>query len=432
MPRILPTGLSLFKPFAMAISPETQSAEVFFYGEVVKKRPKDDNGKPSEDAYIVESEVLEALDAIAASGAKSLFMRLNSVGGECFSAITIFNRLIELKRTGCFITAQPDGVSMSAAFFIMQAADVIRVFDSSLLMMHMSSVCVLGYYNSLELSKVSGQLDGCDTAMVSAIKRKTGKGEREIVQDLQAETYMTGSEAVERGYADELVEDEDAMPVAASANRDIIFAYGREIKLPKGYKLPEGLDVELIDQSAVDALFGGGDSPLNTVTTSDTEDKTNTQPVITGANTKGGKKMATTLAELRSENNALAEQLMTEARAEVATESAAAVETARNEERARIQQIDSIAAQFSAETVDAAKYTQPCTAQEMAFRAAQAAAKKGGAFLSDMDEDAKGSGASGVGAIPPPDDDAGGDGLEDVKAIAKATVEEFRKMKEGK
>lgn len=81
--------------------------------------------------------------------------------------------------------------------------------------------------------------------------------------------------------------------------------------------------------------------------------------------------MITTLEELRAKNPELADALMTEARAEVAAESERNQNAAVLNERTRLFNIDSIAALYDDDTVRDAKYTNPCTAQEMALRAAQ-------------------------------------------------------------
>lgn len=73
-------------------------------------------------------------------------------------------------------------------------------------------------------------------------------------------------------------------------------------------------------------------------------------------------------------------------------------------ERQRLQEIDALAGLFDAETVNAAKYgDKACSAQEMVYRAAQAAAKQGKKFLADLEADTGDSGAAGVGAaVEPP------------------------------
>ena len=123
--------------------------------------------------------------------------------------------------------------------------------------------------------------------------------------------------------------------------------------------------------------------------------------------------MAKNLEELRAENPELAEALMAEAKAAVSASAgsgtpapqagADAVSAAVQAEQKRIQEIDAVASLYDAETVKAAKYGEnACTAQEMTYRAAQAAAQKGKKFLSDLDDDTKASGAQGVPAAGDP------------------------------
>jgi len=394
-------GASIVKPYAIAIAPDNSSAEIDMYGEVVKERPKDDEGNSVEGNYIVETEFLESLRAVAASGAKYIFLRLNSVGGSCFSAIVIYNKLMEMKAD---ITARVDGVSMSAAFFIMQAANTIEVFSSSLLMLHTASMCVMGYYNAMDLNKQIGLLDGCDGAMINAIVQKTGKSKREVTEALQVETYMTGAEAVERGYADKLVEDEEEMmPIVASADRHTVYAAGREINLPFGYALPDGLDVKTIE--ALDL-----DIPKQTNTAKADLD-TNKKPAAPGKNEGGSLTMAKSLEELKTENPDLAEQLMAEARA-TATDSAPAVKAAADAERDRIKKIDEIAPSIAdKDLILEAKYgdakgENTCTAEELAFRAMKKQAALGGQFMTNLKQDTQDSNAQDVpaGSGQEPDD----------------------------
>jgi len=104
--------------------------------------------------------------------------------------------------------------------------------------------------------------------------------------------------------------------------------------------------------------------------------------------------MARNLEELRDENPQLAESLMAEAREAAAVEATQAAAA----ERLRLQEIDSIASVYDDAIVTEAKYgTSPCTAQELAFRAAQKAALSGKAFLQDLAQDGQ---ASNVGQVP--------------------------------
>ena len=112
--------------------------------------------------------------------------------------------------------------------------------------------------------------------------------------------------------------------------------------------------------------------------------------------------MAKTLEQLRAENPELAEQIMAEARAAVSADAGAQAAAA---ERQRLEDIDAVAGVFDAELVREAKYGEaPCTAQELAYRAAVKAASQGKSFLAGLMADAASSGAAGVGAVPPPSD----------------------------
>lgn len=128
--------------------------------------------------------------------------------------------------------------------------------------------------------------------------------------------------------------------------------------------------------------------------------------------------MAKNLEELQAENPELAGQLLAEAKAAVSASgapatpagppAAPAAQDPVKAERQRIQEIDALAGLYDAETIQAAKYGEnACTAQEMAYRAAQKAAQQGRKFLDDLEDDAKASGAQHVPAVgdpgaPPP------------------------------
>ena len=106
-----------------------------------------------------------------------------------------------------------------------------------------------------------------------------------------------------------------------------------------------------------------------------------------------------TLEELRQSDPEAAAALLAEAQASVSHEEAVQAE------RQRIAEIDAIASLFDADTVNAAKYTQPCTAKEMCYRAAQESAKQGRAFMANLMADNDESGADEVKPAPAPEEE---------------------------
>jgi hypothetical protein len=136
-----------------------------------------------------------------------------------------------------------------------------------------------------------------------------------------------------------------------------------------------------------------------------------------------------TFEEFRKENPEAAEAAIAEAQASVShTE---AEEAARTSERARCQEIDALRGVFDDATIQAAKYGEnPCTAQEMAFRAAQEMAKQGRTFLNQMQADYKESGADGVVSAPASEEDDKPMTEADRKAAGAAMAKKLAGKKE--
>ena len=397
------------KFYALA-STDGENAEIQMYGDVVEKWPTDWwTGEKLEGNYIAQDEFLKDLAAV--EGCKSVTIRLNSYGGDAVVGIVIHNRLREIAANGTHLTCIVDGVAMSAGSVIMCACDTVKVNPSSLVMIHKGWSFLFGRYNADELRKSAEAMDAYDNAMVSIYKRKSSMNDTVISHMMSDETYMTGKEAVEKGFADEVIEDSAQVQIAASANGRTLFVGGRAIHLCPGMTLPKNIPTVTPDAQAPAAIEAN-------------------QPVVTGGE-KGGNSM--TKEELRAQYPELVAEVEADARAVVDT-NAAVTEAVQAEER-RMQEIDEVSALFSDELVKEAKYgDKKCTAQELTYRAAQAAAKQGHSFLANLDEDAKDSGADGVGAAP--GKDAGEDGKKDddspeaVEAEAKAAVAAFMKRKE--
>ena len=361
--------INIKRAFYALASVSEDAAELTLYGDVIESRPIDWwTDEPVEGNYIVQDEFLDDLEEI--KGCRSLTIRMNSLGGDAGVALTIHNRLRELARDGMDITCVVDGVAMSAGSLIMCAADTVQVNPASLIMIHNAWTYIWGGYNSGDLREVADSLDAWDKAQAAIYMRKTGMEESEILGMMAETTYMTGREAVDRGFADEMLDTEET-PVAASADRRFLMVHGRKMHVAPGMNLPENIPTVAPDAEA---------TPAPVVN--------NNLPEPTG---EGGNPM--TLEELRQEHP----ELVSEIEASVSHDSAVAAE------RQRLNEIDQIAGLFSDELVAEAKYGEhPCTAQELSYRAAQQAAQQGHAFLTNLEADANASGSAAVGAVNPP------------------------------
>lgn len=372
--------------YDMAVTESGETGEIRLYGNVSDKRPVDlQTGEKDSGDYIIQSEFIEDLEKIG--NPKTLNIYLSSLGGMVSVALVIHNKLRELAKQGTDICCTVDGVAMSAGSVIMSAADNVKVYPSSLVMIHKSSMLVCDHMNADALKKAAETLSAYDKAIAAVYKRKTGKSDDELLQMMSAETYMTGAEAVEKGFADELLSEESKTQICASADKSAIIVNGHTLSLC-GAKCPENIPV--VDNAVSKAV-------VNATDFIDTAKKTKEANVMADTKTPAAEQGQAGTNEQRINAAVLAE-------------------------RERLSKIDAIAAQFSAEIVAEAKYTKPCTAEELAYRAALINAQKGADYLAAAESDAQSSGANEVVAAAAPDDKTE-NMMTDAELLAKAKAD---------
>ena len=382
-------------------------AEIRLYGEIVRTRPVDWwTGEPIAGDFIMLDEFLADLNTIA--GAKTILIRIDSIGGDSEVSIVIHNRLRELPAKK---TARIDGVAMSGGALITCAASTVQVNPASQFMIHKCWTYVWGIYNADELRETADQLDPTDKSQVAILKEKTGKTEEELLSMLSKTTTLVGQEIIDSGFADELLEAAgEKLEIAASADGRSLFINGRTLRMAPFAVLPEGIKV--VDPAQADST--NNDKPT------ETGGKEGEQPI-----------MAKTLEELRKEDPDLATALMADAQAAMSEEIDKKVSDALEGERKRIKEIDEVSTLFDDEIVREAKYGEkPCTAQEMTYRAVQEAAKTGKAFMSKVEADNSASGAQDVPGTPGEDGNNGNP--ENIEAEAKRVAKMYNEMIGGK
>ena len=384
--------IKIERPFYAMASTNGTEAEITLYGEIVEQRPRDWFGNEVEGQFIIAEEFLEDLKQV--EGCNAITIRMNSGGGDAGASIMIHNRLRDLSAKGVKLTCIVDGIAMSGGSLIMCACDTVKVNASSLIMIHKCWSFLFGGYNADEMRQMADANDAYDKAQAAIYVRKTGESETKILHMMADTTYMTGKEAFEKGFADEVL-DEEPLQIAASADGRTLYVGQRAMHLAPGMFAPDSIPT--VEAGAV---------PVETNTNQATEE--------------GGKTMATTVEELRAESPELVSELEAAVRAD-----------ATRAEQERLQGIDNIAGLFSADMVREAKYGKTaCTAQELAFRAAQEAAKNGQTFLANLEADAQASGAGEVPAAPAPEDTpieepkTAEEKLEAARALVKKVKEE--------
>lgn len=344
-----------------------ERAEITMYGDIVETQPRSYwTGEAVEGQFISESEFLSDLERI--KHCKELTIRINSYGGDAGVSNLIHNRLRELAGNGTRLICIVDGVAMSGGSLIMCACDTVKVNPSSLIMIHKASSFLCGSYNADELKEGAAQLEAYDKMQVAIYRRKTGISEPEILRMMADTTYLTGKEAVDRGFADEVIENAIPIEIAASADGCTIFVGDKKMRLCPGVFAPDNLP---------------------TVTTGDAPVLTNIKPEGIGMK-RGDEFMPKTIEEFRTEYPELASQL-----------EAAATRDAVSAEQQRLREIDEIAVLFDDDLVREAKYGEmACSAQELSYRASVRAAGQGKKFLANLSDDVNASNTGSVVSAP--------------------------------
>lgn len=130
-------------------------------------------------------------------------MKVNSPGGDVIAASRM--RAILTDYPGP-VTARIDGIAASAAVAVVMAASRVKMMDSAYMMVHDPSVTV--FLAQLDIETLKGLTDDLKTvkdSLVPIYAERTGLPEDKLARMMTNETWMSAREAVELGFADEVI-----------------------------------------------------------------------------------------------------------------------------------------------------------------------------------------------------------------------------------
>lgn len=355
----------MIAPYNM-VDLDDDSVEVNLYGEVVSNVPTDFwTGERVEGLYIVLSDFLNDMETI--KDKKNVTFHINSPGGEVFAGVSIYNRMKEF--TGN-VTTIVDGLAASAASIIAQGGKTRKVCNGSLTMIHGASSFMIGYYNANQLKDDWNKINAIDKSISEIYASCTGIDKEKIKNMMVKTTWMSAQEAVENGFADEVV-DSGTVTMSLNQSKSLLTVNGITMNARGLFELPDNIPVEK-------AAAG-------------------TKPDGINAQNKGGEKM--TVEELKKDYPDLVDQIRTEA---VQTAQKNAVKEAVDAEVKRLKEIDEIAGKIQDQKlVQDAKYGENrMSAGDLALAALKAQADAGSAYLQAMNKDVESSGANEVESLP--------------------------------
>ena len=193
---------------ALCKATQTKDAlEIYIYDDICAKRFDWSTWEEVES----ETGAKHIADLIAAAGdVERINVHINSYGGYIDQAVAIYTHLTSADAT---VTVYIDGVACSAASLIAMAGNPVIMGKCSLMMIHNPWTVATG--NAQELRKTADDLDKMAKAMRLAYLTKAADklNEEQLIELLEAETWLTAEECVNFGLCDEIVdktENEDS------------------------------------------------------------------------------------------------------------------------------------------------------------------------------------------------------------------------------
>ncbi|WP_315970218.1 head maturation protease, ClpP-related [Clostridium botulinum] len=141
---------------------------------------------------------------------------INSGGGSVFAGSEIYSLLKEYRGK---ITGKIVGLAASATSVIAMGCDILKISPTAQLMIHRASMISAG--NSEDFAKGAEVLEGIDKSIANAYILKTGLKQDELLDMMSKETWLDAKTAKEKGFADEILFDEDNK-IVASFNSGVI------------------------------------------------------------------------------------------------------------------------------------------------------------------------------------------------------------------
>lgn len=140
-------------------------------------------------------------------------LEINSPGGYVDAGSEIYTALKEYQGQ---VTAKITGQACSAASWIALAADRVEMSPTAQMMIHRASTISIG--NSDDLASDLNALNSLDKSFVDLYSQRTGLDAQEVYRLMCNTTWMNAKEAVDKGFADEIMFQNDKKPALVNAD----------------------------------------------------------------------------------------------------------------------------------------------------------------------------------------------------------------------
>lgn len=137
------------------------------------------------------------------SGEGDITVWINSEGGDCFAAASIYNMLREYGNTRGLVTIKIDAMAISAASVVAMAGDAVEISPVGMIMIHNPWSCAQG--DAEEMKTAAKMLDEVKESIINAYELKTKLPRARLAKMMDDETWIHAHKAVELGFADKII-----------------------------------------------------------------------------------------------------------------------------------------------------------------------------------------------------------------------------------
>ena len=177
------------------------------------------NGTIAEESWFDDEVTPQLFKDELFAGEGDITVWINSPGGDCVAAAQIYNMLVEYKGA---VTVKVDGIAASAASVIAMAGTKVLMSPVSMMMIHNPMTVAFG--DSGEMQRAIEMLGSVKDSIINAYEIKTGMSRTKLAHLMDAETWMDANKAVELGFADGILQRENAPADAAGAGISMLYS----------------------------------------------------------------------------------------------------------------------------------------------------------------------------------------------------------------
>lgn len=150
--------------------------------------------------YFGGVDALEMVKAINAMDTETITVRVNSPGGDVFDGRSIASALSQHKAK---VIVYIDGLAASAATTIAMAGDEVHMAQGSRFMIHNAWTLAIG--NKSDMLNTAELLEKLDNDIAGDYVSRSGNTPEQVREWMDAETWFSADEAVEKGFANSVV-----------------------------------------------------------------------------------------------------------------------------------------------------------------------------------------------------------------------------------